>query len=123
MEYDDKEKEIKNNLSIKYYGDVLSNDGSLPQTYEVALDLMRRISQDVLRCNDGKGVQLEYELMPLKTVEEFFRLGERVNRLINQLNIETIKRTEAEFDRFASAKQDFNDFYDDNMHKLNRYYL
>jgi hypothetical protein len=107
------EIDLQKNVSIKFFGDVLAQDKELPQTFDAALELMKKIPQYVLKYNNGKGSPLEYKLIPLEQVKKFFKIGQKVDRLMTRINSETIEDSEKVFDQFASAKQDFNDYYEE----------
>jgi hypothetical protein len=110
VQFDKAEIDLQKNLSIKFFGDVLAQDKML--TFDSALELMKNIPEYVLKYNNGKGSPLEYVIFPLNRVKKLFKIEHKIDRLIRQLNVGTIKRSENEFDQFASAQQDFNDFYE-----------
>lgn len=112
VQFTENEDKFKRSLSIKFFGDVIAQNEELPQTFEQALKLMKKVPAYMKRFNDGKGKPLEYILYPLSYVERFFQL-KKIDRVLIDLNNETIARIEKEFDGLLLAKQKFNDFYNE----------
>ncbi|CAF4944788.1 unnamed protein product, partial [Rotaria sp. Silwood1] len=113
VQFTEDENRLKTSLSIKFFGDIIPQNEELPQTFEKALELMKKVPLYFQKSNNGKGKPLEYILYPLKDVERFFQLETKINRVLTNLNLETITRIEKEFDDLLLAKQKFNDFYNE----------
>ncbi|CAF3819357.1 unnamed protein product [Rotaria sp. Silwood1] len=114
VQFTEDENRLKTSLSIKFFGDIIPHNEELPQTFEKALELMKKVPLYFQKSNNGKGKPLEYILYPLKDVERFFQLETKINRVLTNLNLETITRIEKEFDDLLLAKQKFNDFYNES---------
>ncbi|CAF1523415.1 unnamed protein product, partial [Rotaria sordida] len=113
VQFSEDENKLKTSLSIKFFGDIVLQQEELPQTYEQVVELMKNVPSYMEKFNDGKGKPLEYQLLPLKTVEKMFQLGTRINRIFIDLNMGKIAQLEKEFDDLLLAKQKFNDFYNE----------
>lgn len=110
VNYSEEEKKLQNNLHIKFISDVVVANKELPQTYDKVLEYIREIPNHLKNINDGKGIQLEYELLPISFVETLFGLNLQVNNVIVSIEKRIIESIQTQMDSFLEAKQKFNDF-------------
>ena len=109
VKFDENSKKIGENLAIKFYGDFIPQNEDLPNSIEKTIELMKKIPKFIEHSNGGKGVPLEIELMPISVVEKIFSLEHKIDRLIIEINIESINRIQIELDEHLEAKQKYND--------------
>lgn len=96
--------------SLTVYGDVLPND-ALPMTPQEAVEFLRQVPSLVAAANDGKGVPLEYELVPLSALHDL-ELGQLAAEFHRGLAESTLLRIRRFVEEIESAAASFRDTYD-----------
>ena len=96
---------------MKFYGDVLLGDGQLPKTVDEVVEVMRNVPNLVKKQNSGKGVQLEYTLLPLEEVEKIVLGKAHVERLVQKIDEYVIMELSDHLDELLVTKQKFNDLH------------
>jgi hypothetical protein len=103
---------ILSKSKIEFFGDIIMTDADSPQTYDDALQLMKRIPYFIKQTNNGKGVQLQYTMLSIKELNNLLGLEFRICRLIEDTSEGTITKAERLFDNLNSYAQDLNDLKD-----------
>lgn len=110
---DDNDKADFKEFSLNFQADILPNNETLPTSVEAMIPFLKNISQYIQKCNDGKGIQIDYFLFPLKKIIEIMGFEIKCDKIINDLKVEIINKLEQELDIFTKQKQIFNQFKDD----------
>ena len=109
VKFDESEKKIGESLAIRFYGDFIPKNEDLPNSVEKTIELMKKIPKFIEDSNDCKGVPIEIELIPIDLAEKLFAFESKVERLLFDVNVESINRIQRELDLHLEAKQKFND--------------
>ena len=102
-------------ISVQFYGDVLLDDAiGVPQSLGDVQQAMRRVPELVRRQNDGKGVQLEYVLLALDSVERIVLQSSSsssaaLTGIVGRLDDELAMRVQHEFDALLVERQQIAD--------------
>ncbi|CAG8733583.1 477_t:CDS:2, partial [Racocetra fulgida] len=105
--------DIKDRFSIKIFGDVITDDKILPQSFDDAKKIMAELPSYVKKYNHGKGVPIELKLYPLSKLARQLKQNITINCMITELNEESILKVEQVFDNFLKSKKMLNDLYND----------
>jgi hypothetical protein len=117
INFNESDKKIRETLEIKFSGDFIPQNEYLPNSVEKTIELMKQIPKFIEKSNDGKGVPIEIELIPIALFEKIFELETKIDRLLVDVNVENINRIQIELDLHLAAKQKFNDFKKDFVEK------
>ena len=98
-----------NELGIKVEADVAVKQDDDITSVEGAKTFMKHLGSRLSEYNDGKGIQISYELIPIKTVTDFFGLAMARNIIYKTLQgnvLATITRRLAEIE---DVKEELNE--------------
>ena len=109
VKFDESERKMGESLAIKFYGDFIPQNEDLPNSVEKTVELMKKIPKFIENSNEGKGVPIEIELIPIAVAEKLFAFETKIDRLLYEVNLESINRMQTELDLHLEAKQKFND--------------
>ena len=112
VDYNTSESKKEKNYKIHVFGDILPNDEDIPQTYEEALKLMKKLPQLIQSANNGKGKPLRYLMVPLTALEAYLKLSNIADRMVKSIDEQSITRFVRVFDDISSMKQQLYDLYD-----------
>ncbi|CAG8615968.1 4350_t:CDS:1 [Ambispora gerdemannii] len=104
--------DFMNKFSINIVGDIVPNEKALPQSFEEAKKIVASLPQCTKEYNNGKGVPVEYTLLPLSELAKILNHRIAINNIITNLNEETIIRVEQLFDSLIKSKQSLNDLHE-----------
>ena len=97
-------------------------DGKWPSTADDVIKIMNSAQYRVKEHNVAKGMQLEYTLMPLATIEKLFLKEENPgDRVVQSIDNAIIDDCEYKMGVLLLTKQRFNDLY--QRVKENAYFL
>lgn len=98
--------EVKDEVTFNFNGDI--SPDTLPTSWEEAKNFNSEIPK-YIKANGGKGVPLEYILVPLNQAVQFFDLTMKTDIILKRLQEETIKSVEDdEFsDKIKSCELNF----------------
>ena len=99
---------LTNKLNVKFEADVIS-DGPLPQDIPQILEFIAKIKEYLKNSNDGKGVQLEFDLYPVQEIKKFFKMDLNIERKLKIIYSTIVFELVSEFDNFIKQKQELND--------------
>ncbi|CAF0842484.1 unnamed protein product [Brachionus calyciflorus] len=112
-EYNIGDLQILNETNISFKADI-ELDNLLPQTAEETLKLFQNFPKEMQKTNNGKGIPLFFEMLPLDEIISSFDIKEvQCSRLMKTISLETIQRIEIIFDNLLKTKQELNDLIED----------
>ncbi|CAF1169082.1 unnamed protein product [Didymodactylos carnosus] len=108
----DKRSEVnQESFRISFSGDVLIKQ--IPSTIEDVMEMVKTIPSIVETINEGKGIQLEYSLYPLKEIVFQLKQDVQIHFVLYRLNEYIVTEIENEFDAILEAQRKFNDIVND----------
>ncbi|CAG8844728.1 21180_t:CDS:1, partial [Racocetra persica] len=93
----------KNEFSTKLISDFLLSI-KVPKSFDEAITFINELSSEMKKQNNRKGVSIEYELYSLSKFAKLIKLDITIDRIIINLNKETISRLEDIFDDLSESK-------------------
>jgi hypothetical protein len=103
VKFDESERKMGESLAIKFYGDFIPQNEDLPNSVENTIELMKKIPKFIENSNEGKGVPIEIELIPIAVAEKLFAFETKIDRLLYEVNLESINRIQTELDLHLEA--------------------
>ncbi|CAG8722421.1 34411_t:CDS:2 [Gigaspora margarita] len=85
----------------------------VPKSFDEVKTFVAEIPSEMQKRSNGKGVPIEYTLYPLSKIAKLINLDIKIDRILTNLNEETISRVENIFDELSESKCMLKDLYDD----------
>ncbi|EGC40245.1 hypothetical protein DICPUDRAFT_96290 [Dictyostelium purpureum] len=105
------ERKILDEFNIKFVGDVIPNNEEIPNSVEAALNIMKKIPKYLEKIDKGKGIPVEYILIPIETVKRQLSIEAGLERVYKNIGEDLINQIEVEFEQFAAHQLELKSFY------------
>ena len=109
-------KETIKESTLNFEADVISKDLKSPTNFDQVTNYLEKIPEFL---NGGKGVQLEFILLPLYKIKDLFMFN--VDSFINIIDDHSISYLEDEMENFLEKKQNLSDLYSEASNSSYRY--
>ena len=103
-------KDSDYNFDFHVHGDVLDEQGALPNTFEGAHKYITKLPQYISSVNGGKGKPITYTLLPLTFLKYLFPSKTLVDVTFIQLSPNVIEKLVHLFDNFHEAQLALSDY-------------
>ncbi|CAG8469143.1 12020_t:CDS:1 [Ambispora leptoticha] len=100
-----------NLFSIKIFGDIVSENNEFPQSFAEAKKIIAELPSRMKQYNNGKGVPVEYTLIPLSELANILNYKIAINKMIKVIKEDTIIRAVQIFDNLSKSKQKLRDLW------------
>lgn len=117
LKINDDVKKNLNQFSLTFQADCVPKGEILPTTASEMVPFMSKMPKFIERHNNGKGIQIQYYLFPIKKLKEIMKFSISCDYIINNLNTEIINKLEQVLDDFTKEKQNLNQFQE-NVNRL-----
>ncbi|RNA03458.1 neoverrucotoxin subunit beta-like, partial [Brachionus plicatilis] len=108
VKFTGQDKKFDENLNVKINADIPGLD-IIPTSMKELFEFIKNIHSKLKNCNNGKGKPIEYELTPLCTIKQMFKLDSiQLSHFYNDLDNSSIDEIISDFDKFLNEKQKFN---------------
>lgn len=105
-DYTDKDDEVHNKFTFQSKCDVSKMD-RIPQSFGEAVSLVAELPEAIKEINDGKGVPVDYHLLPLNVVAKVCKKQLNKAYVVNEIEGDTIQHFSQLVERTAECKLKF----------------
>ncbi|EGC40243.1 hypothetical protein DICPUDRAFT_25410 [Dictyostelium purpureum] len=105
------DRKLLGEFKIKFFGEIIPKNEEIPNSVEAALNIMKKIPKYLETVNKGKGIPVEYMLLPIETVQRQLSIENELKRVYKNIGEDLIKQIEVEFEQLAAHQLELKGFY------------
>ena len=108
-DYEDKNKSTGRKFTYYSKCDLFDKDGTLPTTFEQAVEQAKKLPATLASYNNGKGVPITFSLMPIESLLKRFKVESSINVVFQSLREDSVQHCVQVMESATDLKQKIYD--------------